>query len=132
MIDEYKAAGVSPRQGISAVVRQERRPVLDQARAGIRPQAVYLDDANTVADLPARRSRRLQADGINILAPPTFALLDLDGQRTSIVPSQAARNAKAAGLDIITWTLERSGILADGDNGFYYQTIDPAIRARAT
>lgn len=32
-----------------------------------------------------------------------------------------------AGLDIITWTLERSGILADGNNGFYYQTIDAAI-----
>ncbi len=41
--------------------------------------------------------------------------------------SEAARNAKAAGLDIITWTLERSGILADGDNGFYYQTFDSAI-----
>jgi glycerophosphoryl diester phosphodiesterase len=24
--------------------------------------------------------------------------------------------------------LERSGILADGDNGFYYQTFDSAIR----
>jgi len=33
-----------------------------------------------------------------------------------------------AGLDIITWTLERSGILADGDNGFYFQTIDAAIK----
>jgi hypothetical protein len=32
-----------------------------------------------------------------------------------------------AGVDLITWTLERSGILADGGNGFYYQTIDPAI-----
>ena len=28
---------------------------------------------------------------------------------------------------MITWTLERSGILADGGNGFYYQTIDQAI-----
>ena len=45
-----------------------------------------------------------------------------------IVPSQYARNAKAAGLDIITWTLERSGILADGNNEFYYQTIDSAIK----
>jgi hypothetical protein len=35
--------------------------------------------------------------------------------------------AKEAGLDIITWTLERSGILADCNNGFYYQTIDQAI-----
>jgi glycerophosphoryl diester phosphodiesterase len=33
----------------------------------------------------------------------------------------------AAGLDIITWTLERFGILADGNNGFYYQTFDSAI-----
>jgi glycerophosphoryl diester phosphodiesterase len=55
-----------------------------------------------------------------------FALLDLNNG--DIVPSQYAKNAKAAGLDIITWTLERSGILADGDNGFYYQTIDPAIK----
>ena len=65
--------------------------------------------------------------GINIWAPPTFALLALDAQNR-IVPSQAARDAKVAGLDLITWTLERSGILADGNNGFYYQTIDPAIK----
>ena len=62
--------------------------------------------------------------GINIWAPPMFALLALDsGNR--IVASEARRNAQAAGLDIIAWTLERSGMLADGNNGFYYQTIDP-------
>ena len=38
-----------------------------------------------------------------------------------------ARAAQAAGLDIIPWSLERSGVLADGDNGFYYQTFDAAI-----
>jgi glycerophosphoryl diester phosphodiesterase len=87
---------------------------------------VYLDDANVVGDLPgfAELVGYRQA-GINIVGPPMFALLDLDFGR--IVPSQYAKNAKAAGLDIITWTLERSGILADGNNGFYYQTIDPAI-----
>ena len=46
----------------------------------------------------------------------------------NIVPSRYARDAKNAGLDIITWTLERSGILADGNNGFYYQTFDSAIK----
>jgi glycerophosphoryl diester phosphodiesterase len=56
-----------------------------------------------------------------------FALLAVDGDG-NIVPSQYARNAKAAGLDIITWTIERSGILADGNNGFYYQTFDTAIK----
>jgi glycerophosphoryl diester phosphodiesterase len=27
----------------------------------------------------------------------------------------------------VTWSLERSGVLHAGDNGFYYQTINPAI-----
>jgi glycerophosphoryl diester phosphodiesterase len=64
--------------------------------------------------------------GINIVAPPTFALLTVD-HANHIVPSQYAKDARAAGLDIITWTLERSGIRADGNNGFYYQTFDSAI-----
>jgi glycerophosphoryl diester phosphodiesterase len=90
-------------------------------------QAVFLDDANVVADLPSASTlASYKKDGVNIWAPPTFALLALDGNG-NIVPSQAARNAKAAGLDLITWTLERSGILADGNNGFYFQTIDGAI-----
>ncbi|MBL0715689.1 MAG: glycerophosphodiester phosphodiesterase, partial [Desulfosarcina sp.] len=38
-----------------------------------------------------------------------------------IVPSTYAMHAKAAGLDIITWTLERSGLLKNG-GGWYYQT----------
>jgi glycerophosphoryl diester phosphodiesterase len=90
-------------------------------------RAVFLDDANTVADLPTFSDLAgYRTEGIRIWAPPTFALLALDGSNR-IVASRWARDAKAAGLDIITWTLERSGILADGNNGFYYQTIDAAI-----
>ena len=89
---------------------------------------MFLDDANVVADLPTFSDLvGYRAQGIRIWAPPTFALLALDGSNR-IVASQAARDAKDAGLDIITWTLERSGILADGNNGFYYQTIDQAIK----
>ena len=128
MIDEYKAARVSPRRvfpqsfDINDVLYWIRRePAFGR-------QAVYLDDANVVADLPNFATLAgYKQMGINIWAPPTFALLALDGQNR-IVPSQAAIDAKAAGLDLITWTLERSGILADGNNGFYYQTIDPAIK----
>jgi glycerophosphoryl diester phosphodiesterase len=47
-------------------------------------------------------------------------------QGDRIVPSKYTENAKAAGLDIITWTLERSGLLTDG-GGFYYQTVSPVI-----
>ena len=43
-------------------------------------------------------------------------------------PSQAAKDARAAGLGLITWTLERSGILADGNNGWYHQTFDSAVK----
>ena len=81
-----------------------------------------MEDLPTKADLMNYKSQR-----INIVAPPIFALLSTDNAER-IVPSQYARNARAAGLDIITWTLERSGLLADGNNGFYYQTFDSAIK----
>jgi glycerophosphoryl diester phosphodiesterase len=94
---------------------------------GPRPYFLIDDDANTTADLPGYAELvGYRQQGIRIWAPPTFALLTTDGSR--ILPSQAALDARAAGLDIITWTLERSGILADGNNGFYYQTVDTAIR----
>ena len=44
-----------------------------------------------------------------------------------IVPSKHALWAKELGLPVVTWTLERSSLLADGDNGFYFKTIDAAI-----
>jgi glycerophosphoryl diester phosphodiesterase len=127
MIDEYKAAGVEPRNVFPQSFSQADVLYWIEHEAAFGKQAVYLDDANGVSDLPGSAELAdYKRRGINIWAPPTFALLALD-RENRIVPSQAALNAKAAGLDIITWTLERSGILADGNNGFYYQTIDPAI-----
>ena len=129
MIDEYKQARVPARHvwPQSFDIRDVLYWVNNEAAYG--KQAVYLDDANVVADLPSYEQLvQYKTQGINIVAPPTFALLALDaGGR--IVPSEYARNAKMAGLDIITWTLERSGILADGNNGFYYQTFDAAIKS---
>mgnify|MGYP002778211479 CR=1 FL=1 len=128
LIDEYKAARVMPRNvwPQSFDIRDVLYWVRNEAAFG--QQAVYLDDANTVADLPTYEELvAYKSQGIQIVAPPTFALLTVDaGGR--IVPSQYARNARMAGLQIITWTLERSGILADGNNGFYFQTVDSAIK----
>jgi glycerophosphoryl diester phosphodiesterase len=127
MIDEYKAAGVNPSHvwpqsfDINDVLYWINR----EPRFG--KQAVYLDNANVVAELPTfQELASYKARGINVWAPPTYALLTLDAN-DKIVPSQHARWAKMLGLELITWTLERSGILADGNNGFYYLTIDPAI-----
>lgn len=48
-----------------------------------------------------------------------------------IVPSQYAKNAKLAHLDIITWTLERSGRIFEdvlvGGNTYSYQTTLGAL-----
>jgi glycerophosphoryl diester phosphodiesterase len=128
MIDEHKAADVPARDvwPQSFDINDVLYWVRNEPQWG--RQAVYLDDANVVADLPtAAELKAYRAAGIRIVAPPLFALLTADTSG-NLLPSQYARNAKAAGLDIITWTLERSGILADGGNGFYFQTFDTAIK----
>jgi glycerophosphoryl diester phosphodiesterase len=43
-----------------------------------------------------------------------------------MVPSTYATAAKKNGLDLITWTLERSGPLATG-GGYYFQSVTSAI-----
>lgn len=127
MIDELAAAGVPPRHVWPQSFNLPDVQYWVKNTAYGR-QAVYLDDANTMADVPsAAELAGYKAQGINIWAPPIFVLLKNDATG-NLLPSQAALDAKAAGLDIITWTLERSGLLADGNNGFYYQTFDAAIR----
>lgn len=128
MIDEYKEAGVSPRRVFAQSFDQRDIFYWINHEPAFGKQAVYLDDAETAADLPTLAElTQYKSQGINVVGPPTFALLDLDPSN-QIVASQYAKDAKAAGLDIITWTLERSGILADGNNGFYFQTFDAAIK----
>jgi glycerophosphoryl diester phosphodiesterase len=128
MIDEYRRAGVPPSQVFPQSFNRDDVLYWVRETPEFGRQAVYLDDAQTVRDLPGRAELDAwRAQGIRIVAPPLFALLAVDGQGR-IVPSDYARHARAAGLEIIAWSLERSGILADGRNGFYYQTFDTAIR----
>ena len=46
--------------------------------------------------------------------------------KSEIVPSEYAKAAKAAGLDLIGWSLERDGPLNKG-GGFYHSTVKAAI-----
>ncbi len=66
---------------------------------------------------------------MKIIAPPTHMLVTLN-EKKEIVPSAYAKAAREAGLEIVTWTLERSGPLASG-GGFYYQSIKEAIHSDA-
>ncbi len=97
---------------------------------------MYLDDANVLSDLPNLAAlQSYAAQGVKIVAPPMWALLTV-GSKGQIVPSQYARDAKKAGLDIITWTLERSGRIVEevlptkdtASPSFYYQTTLDALR----
>jgi len=126
MIDEYKEMGVSPRKvwPQSFNLDDVLYWIHNEPRFG--KQAVFLESVDSEADVPAAIARlpQLAAQGVNIVAPPLWTLVTVEGT-DNIVPSDYAAAAKAAGLDIITWTLERSGTLVDG-GGWYYQSITDA------
>jgi glycerophosphoryl diester phosphodiesterase len=67
----------------------------------------------------------LKASGVKILGPPIALMLALN-DKGEIVPSEYARAAKAAGLDLIGWSLERDGPLDKG-GGFYHRSVRRAI-----
>ncbi len=128
MIDEYKAAGVAPEDVYAQSFNLDDVRYWIEHEAQFGEQAVFLDDrvytdpgfVATLADM-----EHLAGQGVEIIAPPMWALVELNAHG-EIVPSDYARFAKAAGLDIITWTLERSGLLNEG-GGWYFQTTNDAI-----
>jgi len=63
--------------------------------------------------------------GLRTISPPIWMLLSVNNEG-EIVPSEYAKRAKEAGLNITTWTLERSGRISM-DGGWYYQTFGEAI-----
>lgn len=69
----------------------------------------------------------LVAKGVEVVAPPImWCLITLENGE--IGPSAYADEDNATGLKIITWTLERSGLLEDGGE-WYYQVATPLVFA---
>ena len=138
MINDYKAAGIAPKDVFAQSFSLADILYWIQHEPKFGKQAVFLDDANVPSELPTLAElKALAAQGVKIVAPPMWALLTVDGHG-KIVPSQYARNAKAANLDIITWTLERSGRIVEevlptkgtASPSFYYQTTLDALAQR--
>ena len=128
MIDEYKHAGVAPNKVFAQSFNLNDVIYWLRQEPAFGKQAVYLDDRVDQAGGYATAvggMRALAAQGVQIVAPPMWALVTLDNAK-KIVPSDYAIAAKGAGLDIITWTLERSGLLKNG-GGYYYQSVKDAI-----
>lgn len=133
LIEEYKAAGVpaadvwaqsfdlsdvlywienEPEFGAQAVYLDDRYEAFDEDEGEIDPMdaATFKPTMQELADM-----------GVKYIAPPLWMLVT--AQDGEIVPSVYAEEAKAAGLNMIAWSLERSGPLNDG-GGWYYQSIE--------
>jgi glycerophosphoryl diester phosphodiesterase len=129
MLDEYQALHVPPSQVFAQSFNLNDVLYWLESEPRFGRQAVYLDDRVDAAggyDVAVAGMASLAAAGVKIVAPPMWALVKLDANH-KIVPSEYALAAKGAGLDIITWTLERSGLLSSG-GGYYYQSATDAIR----
>lgn len=134
MIDEYKAAGINPKKVWAQSFSKDDVLYWIKNEPAFGKQAVFLDDANVPADVPTAADLKSYAQqGIKIVAPPMWVLLTVSNGK--IVPSQYAKDAKAAGLSIITWTLERSGRIVEevlptkgtASPSSYYQTTLDAL-----
>ena len=132
IVSDYRAEGIPPED----VRLQSFDPAAVRYWLDREPEfgagAVLLDGRYSIDGFdhrdPATWSpdmEELRALGVRTLAPPMWMLLTVADGR--IAPSRYARAARAAGLELLTWTLERPGSLSGG-GGWYYQTIADAIR----
>lgn len=142
MIDDYKEAGVDPQNVYAQSFNPNDILYWIEKEPAFGEQAVYLDnryDDNPPLDPNDPRTwsptmEELAAQGVNIIAPPMWVLLTVKEGR--IMPSEYAEKARAAGLDIITWTLERSGRMVEDvlptqgtdSPSFYYQSTLDALQ----
>lgn len=132
MIDEFKAAGVSPSDVFAQSFNLADILYWVKAEPEFGKQAIFLDDRdetdksfdhmNAATFKPSMKE--LKAMGVNTIAPSLPLLVTVENGK--IVPSTYAKEAKAAGLNIITWSLERSGPLQKG-GGYYYKSINSVI-----
>jgi glycerophosphoryl diester phosphodiesterase len=72
--------------------------------------------------------KMLKKRGVRIIAPAMPALLALDAN-DRIVPSKLAKDLKAMGFDIITWTFERADLRQGASKAGFYFDFDPQGKA---
>jgi glycerophosphoryl diester phosphodiesterase len=132
-IDELRAGGVRPSDAWPQSFNLADVHYWIRNEPAYGRQTVYLDSIDPTVTPPIERLsvaqlRQLRRDGVRVLAPPLPALLAVDAAGR-IVPSEYARDIKASGLEIITWTFERSDLRRGAAFGGFYYLFDPTGRA---
>jgi glycerophosphoryl diester phosphodiesterase len=132
MLQAYKDAGIPPSDVLAQSFSLADILYWVKTEPAFAAQAVYLDGRYGTPGFDHARPEtwkpsmtELKTQGVRILAPPIYMMLALN-QKGEIVPSEYAKAAKAAGLDLIGWSLERDGPLDKG-GGFYHKSIKSAI-----
>jgi glycerophosphoryl diester phosphodiesterase len=132
MLAAYKAAGIPPENVFAQSFSLADILFWVKTEPAFAKQAVYLEERYEKQGLDPNKPEtwkpsmaELKASGVKILGPPIYAMLTLNAEG-KIVPSEYAKAAKAAGLDLIGWSLERDGPLDKG-GGFYHSSVKPAI-----
>jgi glycerophosphoryl diester phosphodiesterase len=132
LIDDYKTAGIPPSDvWVQSFNLADLRYWLE-AEPAFGAQAVLLDGRYTRDGFDPMRPETWQPSmaevaglGVRYIGPPIWMLLTLDGDQ--IVATPYAKEAKAAGLEIIPWTLERSGPLAQSHGAWFLQSVAAEI-----
>jgi glycerophosphoryl diester phosphodiesterase len=132
MLDAYKEAGIPPSDVFAQSFNLADVLYWVKTEPEFAKQAVYLEERYENQGLDPNKPEtwkpsmaELKSQGLAILGPPIWTMLTLN-DRQEIVPSEYAKAAKAAGLDLIGWSLERDGPLNKG-GGFYHKSIRSAI-----
>lgn len=136
LIDTYKAAGIPASDVYPQSFNLADIDYWVNNEPNYAANAVYLIDDNNETAMGKIFDKNdpttwkhslaeLKARGVNIIAPATWLLVTSDGNG-KLLPSAYALQAKANGLDILTWSLERSGPLNNG-GGWYYSGLSDAI-----
>lgn len=100
-------------------------------------QAVYLVHQPTPSTssprLTLQELQSLKVQGVQIIAPPIWALLSVVTDPASgisrIVPSDYARDIRNVGLSIISWVFERSDLRKGAAQAGGYYSFDPEGKA---
>lgn len=135
-IDTLKAAGVSPKNVFAQSFNKADVLYWIENEPAFGKQAVYLDSIDPTVSPPIPRLTfeelaALKKQGVNIFAPPMWALLAVNSAG-EVVPSDYAKDIMRAGLDIITWTFERSDLRQGASKAGWYYQFDPEGKAIKT
>src|SRR5258708_38048523 len=132
MLEAYKAAGIPPGDVFAQSFNLADIQFWLKTEPAFAAQAVFLDGRyetkgfdHTKPETWKPSMTELKDLGVKILAPPIYMMLALNAQG-DIVASDYAKAAKAAGLDLIGWSLERDGPL-NKVGRFYHKSIKAAV-----